>query len=365
VSIRETKPGVWDVRVYLGIDKGAPKFDYVRVYGNKQDAREAECKLGSAKSKQSAITAKDLTVSDFFVAWMEDYVRPSRSENTVKNYEYHIKSITPFIGDIRLRKLAPADIQRAYTQLSKTTSGSTIRGAHRVLHVALERAKKIGMITDNPADAAEQPKPSKFHPVVLTPEEAEKLLNTAKGRQHYALIATALHTGMRISELADVLWQDVDFAAQTIEVCQSKTPAGHRMVFLPPAIVKVLFDLHAKRKPEKTDHVFIGRTGSPICVDSISKDIMKALCKKAGLPRMRFHDLRHTHATWLAAADVSARTVADRLGHTDPSFTLRTYVHRSIEAQRRAVTVIPDIIKLPEEPKELNGSSWLYSSKDG
>lgn len=174
-----------------------------------------------------------------------------------------------------------------------------------MLHVALERAKGIGMITDNPADAAEQPKPSKFHPVVLTPEEAEKLLNTAKGSPYYALIATALYTGMRLGELANVLWQDVDFAAQTMEVCQSKTQAGHRMVYLPPAIVKVLSDLHAKRKPEKTDHVFIGKTGNPICEDSISNDIMKALCKKARLPRMRFHDLRHTHATWLAAADVS------------------------------------------------------------
>lgn len=79
MSIHETKPGVWDVRIYLGIDKGAPKFAYKRVFGNKQDAREAECKLGSAKSKRSALMAKDLTVSGFFVAWMEDYVRPSRS----------------------------------------------------------------------------------------------------------------------------------------------------------------------------------------------------------------------------------------------------------------------------------------------
>lgn len=352
MSIRETKPGVYDVNVYLGISDRTPQRARKRVRGTKKDAQEVERKLGLQENKSPArISTRDMSVADFLVRWMDDYVRPLRAKKTIENYEGHIVRLNPFIGNILLRKLRPEDIQSAYTKLSKTTSVSTIRGAHRVLHAALQRAYKNDLIATNVADLVEQPRPSKFHPRVLTPEEAEKLLEAAKGSQHYELLAITLYTGMRLGELASLTWKNVDLVERTLEVEQSKTEAGYRTVYLPSSAVEVLKTLYTKNKHGKDDYVFVGKTGNKVCEDSMSTQYLRRITEKAGLPRMRFHDLRHTHATWLAGADVSARTVADRLGHVDPSFTLRTYAHASNEAQRRVAALIGNILKLPGSDK--------------
>lgn len=336
MSIREIRPGVWEVCVYLGVHDGRKQRGWATVYGKKQDALAAERDMQIRQGGGVKINAYELTLADYLNMWLVDYVEPYKEASTLENYTYNLKRILPYVGDTLLRKLTPQDLQRAYVRIRKQFSATTVRNTHRVIHAALERAVKNDIAPYNVADRVELPPAPRFAPRILTPEEATRLLEATQGTQHYPLFVTALLTGMRLGELQRLTWQDVDLGDGVLRVLKSKTEAGQRVVCLPPAAVVVLNDLRARRNPQPTDPVFTGRTGQPICMSIMSKKCLRRATEKAGLPRMRFHDLRHTHITWLAAADVSARTVADRVGHVDPGFTMRTYAHLSTDAQRRA-----------------------------
>lgn len=351
MSVREIKPGLWEARAYLGVVRGEKEFKYKRVYGDKQDALAAERELKDRYGGKKKLRTYNLTTGEWFEVWLREYVAPYRAEGTLSNYVFTLKRILPYVESVPLRELAPNDLQRAYTQIGKRLSKASVRNTHRVIHVALKCAMKNDLIKDNPADRVELSPVPRFKPRVLTPKEAAKLLEAARGTQHYALLATALLTGMRLGELHRLTWADIDLAGGALQVKKSKTEAGERVVCLPSPIIPLLSEMYAARRPLPTDRVFIGKTGNPIYTSAMSKEYLRRITDKAGLPRMRFHDLRHTHITWLAAADISARTVADRVGHSDPSFTMRTYAHLSMDAQRQAAALAGDLLKLPETPK--------------
>lgn len=351
MSIREIRPGVWKICAYMGVVDGMKRRRYATAYGNKQDARAAERDLQIRSGGKAKLNVYELTFADYLNTWLAEYVEPYKPPSTLESYIFSLKRLVPHIKGLLLRKLAPRDLQRAYAAIGKEVSSSSVRNTHRVVHAALERAVKNDLVPYNVADRVELPPAKKFRPVTLTPADAVKLLDVAKGTPHYELVAVALLTGMRLGELQRLTWADVDLAGMSLTVEKSKTEAGERIIYLPLSAVAVLSDLNARRRPLPSDHVFIGKTGNSIYAPSMSKEYLRHLTEKAGLPRMRFHDLRHTHATWLSAVNLNPRTVADRLGHTDPSFTMRTYAHMSTDAQRQAAALVDDILRLPEIPE--------------
>lgn len=351
MSIREVKPDVWQVRVYWGIEAARPRFLYQVVHGTRADAIAVERKLIAQKGGQLRLAAYNLTLGEFLEAWLIDYIIPYKSEKTALFYAMHIKNrIIPAIGSVELRKLTPIDIQRFYTITAKSrldgrqkkVSTSTIRGLHRTLHAALQRAVKLDLIESNPADRVELPQSSGFKPKVFTLEEAGRFLEAAKESKHYNLVLLALLTGLRKGELLSLRWSNVDLDNSVISIAKSKTVSGERMVQLSPYAVEALRD---QRRAVKGDVVFPSVVGGvEMEREGLATKVMSQICERAGLPHVRFHDLRHTHATWLAAMDVSARTVADRLGHRDASFTLRTYAHASMTAQKKAAAIVDNMI---------------------
>lgn len=365
MSIREVRPGVWEIRVYLGIEAGRERYTYATIEGKKADALEMERKLAQEKGNSIRLSAYSLKLSQYLDFWLNEYILPYRAQKTYTFYELNLnKRIIPDLGHIELRKLTPQDIQRFYNRTVKkridgkegTLSSTSLRAIHRTLHAALERAVKLDLIENNPADRVELPTPARFKPRVLIPEEAQRLLEAAKDNPNYALIATALFTGLRLGELLSLRWESVDLRDGVITVEKSKTASGVRMVPIPPFATEIL-----RKQRGATQGVFVfpgNLRGEEIERSYLSSKVMPKLCEAAGLPRMRFHDLRHTHATWLAAMDISARTVADRLGHSDASFTLRTYAHVSLTAQRKAAAIVGEILedsgrqKTPENPSK-------------
>lgn len=351
MSIREVRQGVWQARVYIGMEGTRERFAYLTIHGKRADALAAERKLALKKGSKSRLGAYNMSIAEFLIGWLEEYVAPYRAEKTLKNHEMHIKNrIIPAIGRIELRKLTPQDIQRFYNKTAgeridgklKPVSMSTINGTHRVLHAALERAVKLDLIDFNPSDRVEAPQPARFQPRVLTPEEAIKFLDAAKSSRHRTLVTLALFTGLRLGEMLALRWENVDLKEGIIKVIKSKTKAGERLVPLPPVAIALLQE---QRSATKGDLVFPGKwKGQEVELSYLSYRVIDRICKRAGLPHMRFHDLRHTHATWLAASDISARTVADRLGHSDAAFTLRTYAHASLTAQKKAAALVGDIL---------------------
>jgi integrase len=331
--------------------------------------------------------------------WLADFVKPVREPSTYANYEQMVRlRLKPAIGGVRLRKLSAGQIQRMYAdmlgegqrkdkQKSKTTiSPSTVNRCHRVLRAALERAIKLGYITVNPAKATAPPQMADFEPVVVDDDQAERFLEAAQGHRLYALFEMALFTGLREGELLALTWGDVDldrctaYVAKALKdvpgmpvfVGRTKSKAGRRTILLPDRTVEALRRHRRAQAAEKlaagadyrdTGLVFCRPDGTFLPPTAMPK-LVRRICRKAGLAPMRFHDLRHSHGTMLDADNTDPRTIAERLGHADPAFTMRTYTHATVRMQRAPVERINRRLrraarrarKTPENASELHGS---------
>jgi len=227
-------------------------------------------------------------------------------------------------------------------------SSRTVRYTHAVIYSALKQALKEQLIARNVAEAVVLPAQQKKEIRPLTTEEVHRLLSAAKDDRLYPAFLLELGSGLRRGELLGLRWQDVDLKAGVITVRQSlirtraglvfqepKTERSKRNLPLPPAVVRELKAHRARQAEEKLllgpDYedrglVFCLENGKPLDPRNFTRHF-ELLLKKAGLPHVRFHDLRHTHATQLLGLGVHAKIVQERLGHTTISTTLDTYSH--------------------------------------
>src|SRR5690606_28019156 len=232
-------------------------------------------------------------------------------------------------------ELKPIDIQRYMAEKKKAgLSNTTVRYHYRILRRALDLAKANGYLSENPAEGAVPPQRMEPDLQVWSAEQAAEFLWNIRGHWSYSLFATALLTGMRRGELVGLKWSAVDFAGRRLWVNQTvvydgnkpiiqpmpKTKQGRRSVAIGPGLVQILKD-HREEQIRKKVYtpdgwVWPNRYGGPIDPHNLSGKVFPALVEKAGLPRIRFHDLRHTHFTDLAASGVHVRVMADRAGHS-------------------------------------------------
>jgi integrase len=199
------------------------------------------------------------------------------------------------------------------------------------------------MLTQNPADFVDLPKPSRPKVQALTQEESQRFLEVAKSTRWYCFFSLLLGTGLRPSEALGLYWTDVDLARGTVTIRRGlrrlkgkwvleepKTPNARRTIPLPLSLTALVSE-HLTRQRElgfDGSLVFTSPTGAPKHEDGIVKDYFKPLLKKAGLPHsIRLYDLRHTHATLLLLAGVHPKVVSERLGHSNITITLNTYSH--------------------------------------
>jgi len=209
----------------------------------------------------------------------------------------------------------------------------------------------------NPADAVERPRYRRMKFQALTVEEAQEFLDFARGHKDYPIIYTALYTGMRQGELLGLHWDDVDITRGVLKVQRTaqwvtgygriekppKTEAGRREVDLPETVIKILREVRKQQaedrlfmaeKYQENNIVFCQENGKPIDNSNLTYRFRR-LANAAGLPNLRFHDLRHTHASLMLAAGEQLLVVQQRLGHEKPSTTADIYGH-AIPGQQRA-----------------------------
>jgi len=177
--------------------------------------------------------------------------------------------------------------------------------------------------------------------------EVGQLLQAAEGSPYRYIIFLAIYTGLRRGELLGLRWADVDVENQTISVNQSlqrmvgkglivtepKTRSSRRLVTLPPTAVKVLTSLKTERMDQcgdlgwsESNYVFCNKNGAPMSPDTVSHAFNR-LVKRTEIPHVRFHDLRHTHATLMLKQGVNPKIVCERLGHSSVTITMDTYSH--------------------------------------
>jgi integrase len=257
----------------------------------------------------------------------------------------------PYIGRLRLAKLEPTHLARLYARRTKTgLSPTTVLQLHRVLHHALKDAHRQGLAPRNVAELVTPPVKAEHEFITLSPKHARRFLEVVAGDRLEALYVVALTTGMREGELLGLHWADVDLDAGAFHVTRRlKRRTSRRQVLLVRVAVQAL-KLHQERQEEERR-----RAGSTwddrglVFPNTIGRPI-NPLPDKAGLPRMRFHDLRHSAATLLLGMGVHPKIVSELLGHTQIGITLDLYSHVTATMQRDAVQAFEELLGSTSSP---------------
>ena len=369
-SIRKRKDGRWEGRYTAGHDPETGKAIYKNVLGRSQ--AEVKEKLKQAIGETQALDVTKVgkyTIGQWMEVWFQDYakikVRPS-SHQTYQGYIHN--HIRPNIGDIPLEKLTSLDLQKFYKKLlakgrvdrveakgqPKGLSAKTVRNIHQILSSALKLAQEQRLILTNPAEGCALPRVEHQEMKTLTTVQLASFFREARESGVFELYYLELATGLRRGELLGLKWEDVDLEPGDLRVRRQvsringevveaplKTKNAYRTLPLAEDTVSVLKE--QRKKVGNSPWVFPSPNGGPISPDSVLHMLHRVL-KRAGLPKVRFHDLRHTFATLALQNGVDVKTVSGMLGHFSAGFTLDTYAHITSAAQRQAAKTMENIL---------------------
>lgn len=354
--IRKRGEDSWELRWYVGRGPdGKKKYKTKTVRGRKSDAQKELNRILTETARGTYVEPTKMTVAEYVQRWLED-IRGTIKDRTHEWYATIMaKHVLPRIGHIALAKLTPLDVQDFYRQLlDADVSPARVNACHRTLKCCLNQAVRWELIARNPASLAEPPRSPKRDIQTLTPDQIRRLLEVAQPTGRASLYMAAVTTGMREGELLALRWQDVDLEQCVISVTgtldrsgnrdTTKTDAGFRRIAIPRALAQALDNL-----PRKGEYVWCTDEGKPLAHRNLHRQF-KNLLKKAGLPDIRFHDLRHTHATLLLSRSTHPKVVQERLGHSTINVTMDVYSHVMPDIQREAADQIGDILafKNPE-----------------
>jgi integrase len=367
-SVHQRKDGRWCASISL--DHGKRKH----FLGADRDdvARKLRAALKSRDDGLPMITERQ-TVAQFMKSWLEA-VRPSVRERTWVRYEQYVRlHAVPDLGKIPLTRLTPQHLQRLYSdRLKAGLSATSVHHIHAMLHSALKQATRWNLLPRNVADLVDPPRITRHEMSTLSPEQALLFLEAANGDRLEALYVVALTTGVREGELLGLRWRDVDFAGVAIEIrgslqrvpsglvlAEPKTKKSRRQIGLTDTALTALRQHRARQAEERLrlgaawsnelDLVFVDELGKPIEATKFLRNSFKPLLKAAGLPDIRFHDLRHSAATLLMGRGIHAKIVSEMLGHSQVGITLDLYSHVTPTMQREATDAMEAIVRVPRQ----------------
>lgn len=305
-------------------------------------------------------------------------IRRSLRATTFSSYEDQLRThVIPALGSIPLQGLEPNHLDGLYSRLLESgrvdrsggLSPRTVRYLHTIIRKALKDAVRWGLVVRNVADLATPPRPRDTKApemVAWTPKEVARFLESTRSEREHPLWVLALTTGMRRGEVVGLRWKDVDLEAGRLSVksalvsvryqvieSQPKTEHGRRPISLDPLTVSALREGRVRELEERllcgegwidNGLDFTRPDGSGLHPDRVSK-LFDLAAARAGVPRIRLHDVRHTWATTALRAGVHPKIVSERLGHSSIQVTLDIYSHVSEEQDREAATVVADLFR--------------------
>jgi integrase len=359
--LKERSPGHWAIILDASDQQtGKRKRRWYSFAGTKRQAQIECARLISAIQSGTQLEPNKLTVSAYLDQWL-DHVRPQTSPKTFERYAGIVHAnIKPAIGGVALTRLQPIQISAAYSAALARLSPRTVHHCHRVLSQALKQAVRWRMLPRNPCEDVDAPKVERREMKVWDIATTATALELAgPWRVHIPVVLAAL-CGLRRGEIAALRWRHVDLDRAQLAVVESaeQTKAGirykapksgkSRTVALPLIVIAELRAWRLRQSEELlrlgvrlTDDTFIcaREDGAPIQPNSIGHAWDRFIAS-TDLPRIRFHDLRHGHATALLAAGVHPKVASERLGHSRVALTLDTYSHVIPGMQEDAVARI-------------------------
>lgn len=348
-NIYRRTDGRWEARISLGYRGGRRiRRSY---YGRTR--REVQEQLDAARrDRHEGVLAPDkrLTLGRFLARWLAEAVRPAARPSTVRAYEMICRLyLTPDLGHVPLVRLTALDVQTMMNgRLRSGLSPRTVHHIRAVLRRSLTHAVRWGLISKNVATLVDPPRVPRYAVRPVSPDDARQILAAVRGDRLEALFASALAIGLRQGEALGLMWSRVDLDRRQVviahalqrvdrklQLVEPKTGRSHRVIAIPDVVAAQLRAHRIRQLEERLvagdrwhdgDFVFSTAVGTPLDGPNVTHRF-QALLSAAGLPRMRFHDLRHACASLLLAQGVHPRVVMDVLGHSQISLTMNTYAH--------------------------------------
>jgi len=366
--------------VYEGIDPatGKERRRWIPAGPRRGDAEKLVTDIVKRKNDGQRTPHGKTTLGEYLTEkWLplqQSRLRPSTYDDYRRMIRLHV---IPTLGRIALHKLAPEDLDSLYARLLRSgrrdgkdggLGVKTVRKVHLVLHKALSDATRKGSVVRNVASIADPPKLSSAKRSEIkfwTADQLRTFLDQVKNNRAFAALFVSAHTGMRRGELLGLRWSDVQLDDARLSVHQAvisvayemqlsdvKTGAGRRTIDLDDRTVGVLRQWRKAQAEEKLllgagyheqGLVFCRADGDPTHPDLFSQTFDRAVAK-SGLPEVTLHDLRHTHASLLLKAGVPVKVVSERLGHSNPAFTISVYQHVIPGMQAEAAAIFSRLI---------------------
>lgn len=369
--VRKREDGRWEGRIVVGHkESGEPIFRYLSAKTQKELLKKLHQNIEEYQDVDLSENSK-MPLGQWLDRWLEEYAAPSVRPSTIEGYRGYVeRNIKPYLGDKQVGKITREDVQKLYRELQKSgrkelhpeygyqLSGATIRRIHGVFHQAMDAAVRENLIARNPTEGITLPKKKTAPKQILNDDQLERFMEVIREDSvWHDFFYTELTTGLRQGEICGLMWSDFDEAHGTLAIRrtlhaqkggrlvagETKTGTGKRTITLPPSTAGLLAQ---RKKRSYSQWIFQNplRPEQPVS-PSTAYNHLKTLLKRAGLPSIRFHDLRHTFATHALASGVDAKTLSGILGHTQASFTLDTYTHVTGDMQKRASEIVGGFMK--------------------
>lgn len=349
----------WSVVLDLGRDSTGKRVrKWHSGYPTKKDVESARIELLGTVARGTYVPPTKVTVGAFLIEEWLPAKRTTVKPTTLASYEMHVrKHIDPRIGGISLLNLGAAQLNAFYGDLLEVglrsgaggLSPTTVRRIHATLHKAMADAVRWGRLPRNPTDSADPPQAAKAELAILEPDELRVFVESVQRDRLYAAWMLAATTGVRRGEILGLRWADIDLKDMALSVRQIRTVANYQVVTLTPKTDKgartislddrTIAVLRAHRVAQleekllfgsvyqdEGDYVFRREDGAPIHPERFSS-WFKQHCRRAELPPVRFHDIRHSYVTALLRQGVPLKVVSQRVGHASPMVTFAIYQH--------------------------------------
>ncbi len=374
-TLRKRSDGRWEGRIIIGQDENGKnivksvvrkkKYECEQIIKDILEELATKEKQTNSDETNKYANCENPTIKEWIEIWLNNYCKGYLKPKTVEGYESIIKNyIIPYIGTVHLKDLTSLTCQQYIMDLYENgrvykdrainndkeigLSSRTIKSVKIVLHAALQKAVDEEIIMKNPTNNLNLPKGRERGMKTLTKEESNRLLEEAYYSGCFEFYYLELTTGLRLGEITALEWEDFNSDKMTLNVNKQvqringilqvetpKTKASIRTIALSKSCVYALNRLK-KQQAKGTKLMFPSpATGTYRDPNAVLRQL-KRMLKRANLPNIRFHDLRHTCATIALEEGVDIKAVSNMLGHTDCGFTMNTYIHATEKLQQTA-----------------------------
>jgi integrase len=363
-TIKSRSAGSYRIRYSLGRDPvtGRRRFGTTTIKGTRKQAEKELVRLLRMVDTGEHVDPNRMTVGDWLETWLKALeISPKGHERYTEIVRCYL---TPALGQVQLTKLTPIQIQEAYSGFRRkdgtALAPSTRRYIHVILKSALGSAVKQQLLARNPADAFTKPARIERKEIsTLTVEQSIKLLGSIRHMHIYWPVLLALTTGMRRGEILALRWRNVDLVKGRLRVVQSleqtkdairfkDCKTGRNRAITLAGFVVDDFRQHKAQQAEALLRLGVRQSGETLvcCREdgepkqprSLTHEFAQVVGRMKDVPKVRFHDLRHSHATQLLADGVHPKIAQERLGHSTITTTMDLYSHVTETMQSDAAT---------------------------